>query len=327
MSGQRRSQFHIETPLLKSKALSQLVGGRDVYLKLDNLQPPGSFKIRGIGRTCQEAVKNGAKKLVGSSGGNAGVAMAFAADEMGTPLTLFIPKSTPKIILDNLKVYKAEVRVVGNNWDEANAEAMKMVSSHSDAFFVHPFEQETTWEGHSTLVDEIKNQLEREHEDKRIPASIVTCVGGGGLAVGIIMGLQKHGWNHVPVVCMETSGSNCLQQSIQAGRKVKLESIDTIAKSLGALAVCDKLLELCTTHPVVPRVVTDRDALSACQRFAKDHRMLVEPACGAVLSAIYSKVDLSLPDEKNRPLVLVVCGGNMASFELYQTWQNQLLEH
>lgn len=121
--------FHIRSPLIHSKPLSQLLG-RKVYLKLDNLQPSGgdlfafswsfpslssfassvsrrrkgSFKIRGIGRTCQLAVASGASRLVGSSGGNAGLAMAHAAEELNVPLSLFVPTTTPQIVLDKLKV-------------------------------------------------------------------------------------------------------------------------------------------------------------------------------------------------------------------------------
>ena len=83
--------LHIKSPLILSSAMSRILD-RPVYLKLDNLQPPGSFKIRGIGKTCSEAKVNGFRKLVGSSGGNAGLAMAYAANQLDIPLTLFIPK-------------------------------------------------------------------------------------------------------------------------------------------------------------------------------------------------------------------------------------------
>lgn len=78
------------------------------------------------------------------------------------------------------------MHIVGTNWDAANKEAMKLLEQDPDAFFVHPFEQESTWEGHATLVDEIKEQLLEEHMDPRVPAALVTCVGGGGLAAGIL---------------------------------------------------------------------------------------------------------------------------------------------
>ena len=96
--------LHLKTPLIHSSYMSSIVG-RPVYLKLENLQAPGSFKIRGIGNTCQKALENGYKRLVGSSGGNAGLAMAYAANLLNMPLTLFIPKSTPQMMLDLIKVY------------------------------------------------------------------------------------------------------------------------------------------------------------------------------------------------------------------------------
>merc|ERR1712243_288851 len=85
--------LHVVTPLVHSPALSQLAGGREVWLKLENVQPGGSFKIRGIARTMQLAVQKGSKRFVGSSGGNAGMAMAVAARRLSKEMTIFIPTS------------------------------------------------------------------------------------------------------------------------------------------------------------------------------------------------------------------------------------------
>ena len=95
---------HIITPLIFSDKLTKLLGKGPVYLKLDNLQPPGSFKIRGIGRTCLEAKSKGASTIVGSSGGNAGKAMAYASRKLNMKSVLFIPKSTPQMMIDKIKV-------------------------------------------------------------------------------------------------------------------------------------------------------------------------------------------------------------------------------
>ena len=95
---------HIITPLIFSDKLTKLVGKGPVYLKLDNLQPPGSFKIRGIGRTCLEAKSKGASAIVGSSGGNAGKAMAYASRKLNMKSVLFIPKSTPQMMIDKINV-------------------------------------------------------------------------------------------------------------------------------------------------------------------------------------------------------------------------------
>merc|ERR1711892_472216 len=189
--------LHVVTPLIPSSALSTLAG-RDVFLKLENVQPSGSFKIRGIGRTMQEAVKNGAKQFVGSSGGNAGMAMAVVA---------------------------------GSNWNEAN-QAATAANESPDTFMVHPFNQPSTWAGHSTLIAELAEQLDT------IPACVVTCVGGGGLAMGLLQGMdQLDTWEKVPLITMETEGTNCLLAARQAGQLVTLPAITSIATSLGALAV------------------------------------------------------------------------------------------
>ena len=97
--------LHVVTPLVHSSALSELAG-REVFIKLENVQPSGSFKIRGIGWTMQEAVKNGAREFVGSSGGNAGMAMAVAAKQLKKKLTIFIPTSTLPFMIEKLKVSK-----------------------------------------------------------------------------------------------------------------------------------------------------------------------------------------------------------------------------
>ena len=95
---------HSITPLIFSNKLTRLLGKGDVYLKLDNLQPSGSFKIRGIGQTCLQAKKSGATTIVGSSGGNAGKAMAYAAKKLNLKAVLFIPTSTPQMMIEKIKV-------------------------------------------------------------------------------------------------------------------------------------------------------------------------------------------------------------------------------
>merc|ERR1711971_1338141 len=111
---QRDMSLHVVSPLLHSQALSTLAG-RPVFIKLDNVQPGGSFKIRGIGLTMQEAVKDGARQFVGSSGSNAGMAMAVAAKQLGKKLTIFIPRSTKAFVVKRLEAEGAEVVVCGGN--------------------------------------------------------------------------------------------------------------------------------------------------------------------------------------------------------------------
>ena len=104
---------------------------------------------------------------------------------------------------------------------------------------VHPFNQPSTWEGHASLVGELVSQLEER------PACLVTSVGGGGLALGLLQGLDTHDWSQVPLVTMETVGANCLLASRRAGHSVTLPSIASLATSLGALTVAPALLDFC----------------------------------------------------------------------------------
>nr|XP_060485007.1 serine dehydratase-like [Panthera onca]XP_060485008.1 serine dehydratase-like [Panthera onca]XP_060485009.1 serine dehydratase-like [Panthera onca]XP_060485010.1 serine dehydratase-like [Panthera onca]XP_060485011.1 serine dehydratase-like [Panthera onca]XP_060485012.1 serine dehydratase-like [Panthera onca] len=104
--------FHVVTPLLESRALSQ-VAGTTVFLKCENVQPAGSFKIRGIGHFCQEAVKKGCRHLVCSSGGNAGFAAAYAARKLGIPATIVLPEGTSPHVVRRLQGEGAEVQLAG----------------------------------------------------------------------------------------------------------------------------------------------------------------------------------------------------------------------
>jgi len=309
--------LHVVSPLLQSQVLST-IAGRPVFLKLDNVQPGGSFKIRGIGLTMQEAVREGAEQFVGSSGGNAGMAMAVAAKKLSKKLTIFIPRSTKAFMVKRLEAEGAEVVVAGENWDAANEEAVK-AGRKENTFLVHPFDQETTWAGHSTLVEEVNDQL-----GGAAPSAIVTCVGGGGLAMGILQGLKKTmGWEETKLVCVETEGANCLAAARKAGGPVKLPAITSIATSLGALQVVQPLLDFCLEKPegVISIEVTDSQAKEGVVKFATDHRLLVEPACGAVLASVYSQLLPSLPPG---PLVVVVCGGNLVTLDLVQDWAQEL---
>ena len=88
------------------------------------------------------------------------------------------------MMVELIRAEEVEVKIHGENWNEANAEAEKFLATHSDAYFVHPYDQETTWIGHSSIVHEIKDQMKECFEVDEAPESIVTCVGGGGLAIG-----------------------------------------------------------------------------------------------------------------------------------------------
>jgi len=278
-------QLHQNTPFFKSVPLSDALG-RPVWVKMDALQPSGSFKLRGVGYACQRALEGGASQLVSSSGGNAGLAAAYAGEQVGLPVTVVLPESTPAFIHARLRGYGADVKVAGSQWSEANVEAERIAAS-SGGMLIHPFDQPDLWAGHASVVHEIHEAL-----GGRAPGAVVASVGGGGLLLGILQGLAEVGWaEEVLSVACETEGANALALSIAAGKQVHLESITSLAKSLGSPYPIQQLLDHCLEHPsrVAPWVCSDAQAVAACLAFAEHHRVLVEPACGAALAAVYNR--------------------------------------
>lgn len=313
--------FHIVTPLLESWALSQ-VAGMPVFLKYENVQPAGSFKIRGIGHFCQEVAKKGCRHLVCSSGGNAGIAAAYAARKLRIPATIVLPEGTSVKVVKRLQGEGAEVQLTGKIWEEANLRAQELAKN--DGWVnLPPFDHPLIWEGHVSLVRELKAALGTP------PGALVLAVGGGGLLAGVSAGLAEVGWQHVPIIAMETQGAHCFNAAIKAGKLVTLPGITSLAKSLGARTVAARALECTKEFRIFSEVVEDAEAVSAVQRFLDDERTLVEPACGAALAAIYSGLLGKLQAEGHlcpspAPVVVIVCGGNSIDSGELQALKAQL---
>ncbi|MBI1906355.1 MAG: pyridoxal-phosphate dependent enzyme [Rhodocyclales bacterium] len=299
--------LHDITPLIHSRPLS-LAAGREIWLKLEALQPSGSFKIRGIGHACEIHVGRGARRLVASSGGNAGLAVAYAGRRLGVAVTVVVPETTTARAIGLLRQEGAEVVVHGPSWQEANELALSRVGPQ-DAF-LHPFDDPLLWHGHATLIDEIAQSGLR-------PDAVVLSVGGGGLLSGVAEGMRRNGWDDVPIVAVETGGAASFHAALLAGHPVQLERIDSVATSLGAKRVCDQSVMWAKTRPVLSALVTDRAALAACERFVDDHRVLVEPACGASLALVYDQAAVLEPFGT---LLVVVCGGATATMEQIRQW-------
>ncbi len=130
--------LHLDTPLLQTAA-SYSTSGKPLWLKLDALQPSGSFKMRGVGRLCQHEVENGAREIFCASGGNAGIAAAYAGRALGVPVTIVVPETTSAEVRQSIEATGAAVLVHGSVFDEANAYAMKLAEARKAAY-VHPFD-------------------------------------------------------------------------------------------------------------------------------------------------------------------------------------------
>ncbi|XP_008270503.3 L-serine dehydratase/L-threonine deaminase [Oryctolagus cuniculus] len=314
--------LHVKTPLRDSMALS-MVAGTSVYLKMDSAQPSGSFKIRGIGHLCKTWAEQGCEHFVCSSAGNAGMATAYAARRLGVPATIVVPSTTPALTMERLKNEGAMVRVVGETLDEAFELAKALAQNNPGWVYISPFDHPLIWEGHASIMKELKETLGAK------PGAIALSVGGGGLLCGVVRGLQEVGWGDVPIIAMETIGAHSFHAATAAGRLVTLPEITSVAKALGVKTVGAQALKLAREHPIFSEVISDQEAVAAIEKFVDDEKILVEPACGAALAAVYSHVVKKLQGEGKLPaplpsLVVIVCGGSNISLAQLRALKAQL---
>lgn len=237
--------------------------------------------------------------------------MAYAGRQLGIPVTVVVPETTSERAQQTISSLEAQVVVHGASWQEANDLAMSMVDS-ADAF-IHPFDHPLLWKGHSTIIDEIV-------EDGLRPEVIVLSVGGGGLLSGVVEGLQRHHLD-IPVLAVETLGASSFAQSVAVGQRVALPTIASVATSLGARQVSEHAFALTSKYPIDCAVVSDLQAVDACLRFLDDHRIMVEPACGASLAAIYDNLE-QIHGWMN--IMVIVCGGVTSTPEQLQVWKQNL---
>ncbi|KAK2507861.1 hypothetical protein MC885_001353 [Smutsia gigantea] len=322
--------LHVKTPIRDSMTLSQVAGTR-VYLKIDSAQPSGSFKIRGIGHLCKRWAEQGCEHFVCSSAGNAGMAAAYAARKLGIPATIIVPNTTPALTIERLKNEGAMVRVVGETLDEAFELAKALAKNNPGWVYIPPFddpliwyvEPSFAWEGHTSIVKELQEMLSEK------PGAIALSVGGGGLLCGVVQGLQEVGWGDVPVIAMETMGAHSFHVSTIAGKLVSLPRTTSVAKALCVRTVAAQTMKLFREHPIFSEVVSDQEAVAAAEKFVDDEKILVEPACGAALAAVYSHVVQKLQGEGKlrtplSSLVVIVCGGSNISLAQLQALKEQL---
>jgi len=237
--------------------------------------------------------------------------VAYAGRHLSIPVIVVVPETTPERAKKLIRQEGAEVIVHGASWQEANALALSMVKA-TDAF-LHPFDDPLLWQGHATIIDEVALSGLK-------PDVIILSVGGGGLLCGVIEGLHRNNWQNIPVIAVETAGADSLAQSVQTGCRVELPSINSLATSLGARQVCERAFNLTKQYPIHSLVVSDQAAVSACERFIDDHRIVVEPACGAALATVYDHVKEIKPFNS---VLIIVCGGVTTSLEQLRQWSNQ----
>ncbi|GAB5492677.1 MAG: hypothetical protein Phog2KO_28920 [Phototrophicaceae bacterium] len=305
--------LHISTAIQENHALNRRLN-KNIYFKMECYQPTGSFKMRGIGALCEQAIQVGKTHLVSSSGGNAGYAAAYAGRKLGTPVTVVVPHTTSPTAIERMQEQEAKVIVHGEVWNDADSYARDLVAQHDNYAYIHPFDNPRIWTGHSSIIEEAVQQMPKSD-------AVVVAVGGGGLMAGILQGMHACGWQDVPLIAVETDGAGSFYASYQAKELVRIDKITSIAKTLGALQVTSKLMDWVNNHPITPVLVSDKSAVDACLAFADDFRVLTEPACGAALSLAYGNSSYL---ENYNNILMIVCGGAGAKFQQLLKWQEEL---
>jgi len=285
------------TPLEHSRALADRVGG-PVWLKCENLQRTGSFKIRGAyTRIARLTDEERARGVVAASAGNHAQGVALAARELGAAATVFMPESAPLPKVAATRGYGAEARLGGATLTEAMVSAVEF-SAATGSVFIHPFDHPDVIAGQGTVGLEVLEQCPDV-------ATVVVCAGGGGLVSGIAAAVKARRPD-VRVVAVQAAAAASLPASLSAGRPVQLASMATMADGIAVAAPGD--LTLAHVAGLVDDVVTVTEndlsrALLFCLERAK---LVVEPAGVAAVAALLADPGAFAP-----PVVAVVSGGNI----------------
>lgn len=301
----------LPTNLVYSEYFSSQTGNR-VYLKPENMQYTGAYKVRGayykISTMSEEARQKG---LITASAGNHAQGVAFAAKKYGVKATVVMPTTTPLIKVNRTKGYGAEVILYGNVYDEACEYAMKL-AKEKGLTFVHPFDDLDVATGQGSIAMEIIKELPTVDY-------ILVPIGGGGLATGVST-LAKLLNPNIKVIGVEPAGANCLQESLKAGKVVTLPTVSTIADGTAVTTPGSKLFPYLQKNLDDIITVPDEDLIVAFLDMVENHKMIVEN------SGLLTVAALKQLDVKDKKIVSILSGGNMDVITMSSVVQQGLVQ-
>ena len=285
------------TPLVSSHSLGERIGA-EAYLKLENLQRTGSFKVRGavhaMSRLSADARRAG---VVTMSAGNAAQAIAYAGRAQGVHVTVVMPASAPKTKIEATRGYGAEIRFASEM-----TKLLPMVEElqAQGLHFLHPFDDDDVIAGHASLGLEIV-------EDLPDVDLIVVGVGGGGLISGVAVGAKglRPG---VRIVGVEPEGAQGVRQALDAGHVVRLPSVNTVADGLAAPFAGERNLEIIRREVDDVVVISDEAIIDGLQFLIARARIVAEPAGAAAVGALLDGAVRAGPGQR---VVAIVSGGNI----------------
>ena len=300
----------LPTNLIYSEYLSVQTGNK-VYLKPENLQRTGAYKIRGayykISTLSEEERSKG---LITASAGNHAQGVAYAAKAYGAKATIVMPTTTPLIKVNRTKSYGAEVILYGDVYDESCAYALELAEDKGYTF-IHPFDDLDVATGQGSIAMEIIKELPTVDY-------ILVPVGGGGLATGVST-LAKMLNPNIKVIGVEPAGANCLQESLKLGAVTTLAGVDTIADGTAVKTPGSKIFPYLQKNLDAIITVEDSELIVAFLDMIENHKMLAEN------SGLLTIAALKHLDVKDKKIVSIISGGNMDVITLASVVQHGLI--
>ncbi|MBL7903560.1 MAG: threonine ammonia-lyase [Bacteroidales bacterium] len=301
------------TPLERSKSFSAM-SGAEVFMKLENLQTTGSYKVRGayykISNLSAEETSRG---VLCASAGNHAQGVAYAAAKLGVKSTVFMPVFAPPLKVIATRSYGAEVILTGDTFDDAFAAAVEF-GEKTGATFVHPFNDPFTIAGQGTVGLEIFEQL-RDVQDVLVP------IGGGGLIAGIAIALKQLN-PAIRIIGVEADGAQSMKLSVENGAPVVLNSVHTIADGIAVKSPGNLTFEVTRNLVDELLVVNDAEIARTAYLLLQRAKILAEPAGVASMAAIlYKKTDLT-----GRKAVAIISGGNINMSILEQILEKGVMD-
>ena len=301
----------LPTNLIFSEYFSNQTGNK-VYLKPENMQYTGAYKVRGayykISTMSEEARKKG---LITASAGNHAQGVAFAAKKYGVKATVVMPTTTPLIKVNRTKGYGAEVVLYGDVYDEACEYALKL-AEEKGLTFVHPFDDLDVATGQGSIAMEIIKELPTVDY-------ILVPVGGGGLATGVST-LAKLLNPNIKVIGVEPAGANCLQASLKNGKVTTLPTVSTIADGTAVKTPGTKVFPDLQKNLDDIITVPDEDLIVSFLDMVENHKMIVE---NSGLLTVAALKQLKVKDKK---VVSILSGGNMDVITMSSVVQQGLVQ-
>ena len=286
----------IETKLLYSQYFSEQTGNK-VYLKPENMQVTGAYKIRGAYYKISTLTdEERAKGLITASAGNHAQGVAYAAKAYGAKAVIVMPTTTPLMKVERTKSYGAEVVLYGNVYDEACEHAYRLAEEHGYTF-IHPFDDLAVATGQGTIAMEIVKELP-------LVDYILVPIGGGGLCTGVST-LAKMLNPNIKVIGVEPAGANCMQVSLKNKKVTTLPSVNTIADGTAVKTPGEKIFPYIQKNLDDIITVTDDELIVAFLDVVENHKMVVEN------SGLLTVAALRHMNVKNKKIVSILSGGNM----------------